>query len=60
MAGWGNAIRELVLIPGTGGVYDLEVDGVVVFSKHAAGRRDYPDDAEMLPLVREAIGPELG
>lgn len=59
MAGWGNAIRELVLVPGSGGVYDLEVDGAVIFSKHALGRRAYPEDDEMLAILRDAIGPEL-
>lgn len=59
MAGWSSVIRELVLVPGSGGVYDLEVDGAVVYSKHAVGRRGYPEADEVLPALREAIGPEL-
>lgn len=59
MAGWSSVIRELVLVPGSGGVYDLEVDGAVVYSKHAAGRRDYPQDDELLAILRDVIGPPL-
>ena len=59
MAGWGPILRELVLVPGSGGVYDLEVDGEVVYSKHAVGRKGYPEDDEVLPALRAAIGDEL-
>lgn len=59
MAGWGPVIRELVLVPGSGGVYDLEVDGAMVYSKHALGGKGYPDDDEVLPALRAAIGDEL-
>ena len=41
------------------GVYDLEVDGEVVYSKHALGGKGYPDDDEVLPALRAAIGAEL-
>lgn len=57
MAGWSSVIRELVLVPGSGGVYDLEVDGTVVFSKHALGRKGYPEDDELLAILRDVIGP---
>lgn len=46
-------------MPGTGGIYDLECDGVVVFSKHALGRKGYPDDDEVLAALRAVIGPEV-
>ena len=52
-------LRELVLIPGSGGVYDLEVNGEVVYSKHALGRTGYPEADEVLPALRAAIGDEL-
>ena len=46
-------------MPGSGGVYDLEVDGVMVYSKHALGGKGYPDDDEVLPALRAAIGAEV-
>ena len=59
MAGWGPRLRELVLIPGSGGVYDVEIDGEVVYSKHALGRKGYPEADEVLPAIRAAIGDEF-
>ena len=59
MAGWSPIIRELVLVPGSGGIYDLEVDGAMVYSKHAVGRKGYPEADEVLPALRAAIGDEL-
>lgn len=52
-------LRELTLIPGSGGVYDLTVNGELVYSKHALGRKDYPEDGEVLPALRAAIGNEV-
>jgi len=49
----------LTLVPGTGGIYDVEIDGAMVYSKHAEGRKDYPRDDEVLPAIRVAIGTEV-
>ena len=59
MDGWGPRLKELVLVPGSGGVYDVEIDGAVVYSKQAIGRSGYPDADEVLPSIRAAIGDEL-
>ncbi len=59
MAGWSSVIREVVLVPGTGGVYDLEIDDSVVYSKRALGHRSYPTTDDLLPTLRAALGPEL-
>jgi predicted Rdx family selenoprotein len=48
-----------VIVPGAGGVFDLEADGDVVFSKHALGLRAYPQPDEVLPALRAAIGDEV-
>ncbi|MBM3681148.1 MAG: hypothetical protein FJW81_07470 [Actinobacteria bacterium] len=56
--GWGPVLRELVIVPGSGGVFDVEVDGTMVFSKHALGLRAYPEPDEVLPALRTAIGDE--
>jgi predicted Rdx family selenoprotein len=45
----------LELVPGTGGVFDL--DGERIFFKRMIGR--YPQPEDVLPLLRERIGPEL-
>lgn len=37
------------LVPGTGGIFDVHVDGELVFTKKMLGR--YPDAADVLPLL---------
>lgn len=38
------------LIKGGGGIFDVEVDGSRIFSKHEAGR--FPEDDEILEQLR--------
>jgi len=38
------------LIPGSGGIFDVVVDGKQVFSKHALGR--FPEPGEVTRLLR--------
>jgi selT/selW/selH-like putative selenoprotein len=38
-----------VLVKGKGGIFDVEVDGRLVFSKHQAGR--FPTNDEILGLL---------
>jgi len=40
------------LIPGGGGVFDVSVDGKVIFSKKAMGR--YPDPEEIIGVLQKA------
>ncbi len=47
----------LELVPGTGGVFDVDLDGERIFFKKMIGR--YPQPEDVLPLLRERIGPEL-
>lgn len=49
-------IGELSLIPGTGGVFDILVDGEVVWSRSNEGR--FPDIKELKQRVRDRIAPE--
>ncbi|MDQ3981198.1 MAG: Rdx family protein [Actinomycetota bacterium] len=37
-------MTELVVVPSRGGVFEVEVDGSLVFSKKATGRHGEPDD----------------
>ena len=44
----------LEVVPGTGGIFDVHVDGERVFTKSMLGR--YPDPPDVLPLLRERMG----
>jgi selT/selW/selH-like putative selenoprotein len=41
---------EAELVKGDNGIFDVEVDGRRIFSKHEAGR--FPDTDEVLALLR--------
>ncbi|MEJ2670516.1 MAG: SelT/SelW/SelH family protein [Gammaproteobacteria bacterium] len=49
-------LDELSLQPGKGGVFEIIANGVVVWSRKAAGR--FPDITELKQLVRDQIAPE--
>jgi selT/selW/selH-like putative selenoprotein len=42
---------EAELLKGDNGIFDVEVDGRQIFSKHAAGR--FPENDEILGLLRQ-------
>jgi selenoprotein W-related protein len=50
-------LAALELVPGTGGVFDVDVDGERIFFKKMIGRYPQPDD--VLPLLRARIGTEV-
>ena len=50
-----HVISELVFVTGSSGVFDVEVDDRLLFSKGEAGRHAEP--GEVLRLFREQIGP---
>ncbi|GIV59349.1 SelT/SelW/SelH family protein [Rhodocaloribacter litoris] len=49
-------IGRLVLVPGTGGIFEIYADGERVWSRKAQGR--FPEIAELKRLVRDRIAPE--
>ncbi len=49
-------IGELTLQPGTGGIFEVWVEGELVFSRKEQGR--FPDIKEVKQLVRDKIAPE--
>lgn len=51
-------IAALTLVPGTGGIFEVDVDGVAVWSRVADG--GFPDIAELKRRVRDRIAPERG
>ncbi len=48
-------IGELALISGTGGVFEVRVDGELVWSREKEGR--FPESKELKQLVRDRIAP---
>ncbi len=51
-----NEIGELVLQPGTGGVFEVRVGEATVWSRGAQGR--FPEMKELKQLVRDRIAPQ--
>ncbi len=50
---WEGALGSLEIVPGTGGIFDVHVDGELVFTKSMLGR--YPEPDDVLPLLRERM-----
>ncbi len=48
-------IAEMVLKPGTGGVFELRVNGELLWSRKERGR--FPEIAELKRLLRDRIAP---
>jgi selenoprotein W-related protein len=51
------ALGEVALIPGTGGVFAVRVDGKTVFSRQEQGR--FPEIKELKQLVRDIAAPDM-
>ncbi len=50
-------LGEVALVPATGGVFDVLVDGAPVWSRHGQGR--FPEMKELKQLVRDRVAPDL-
>ena len=48
-------LGEVALVPGTGGIFIVRVDGEEIFSREGAGR--FPESKELKQLVRDRIAP---
>lgn len=48
-------VGEVALRPGSGGVFEVRVDGETVWSRRERGR--FPEAAELKQLVRDRIAP---
>ena len=51
---WEHVIGVLEVVPGAGGIFDVHVDGELVFTKSMLGRYPQPDD--VVPLLRAKLG----
>nr|MDT0661620.1 SelT/SelW/SelH family protein [Micromonospora sp. DSM 115978] len=49
-------LGEVALVPGTGGVFEIRLDGELVWSRKERG---FPDLAELKRLVRDRVAPEM-
>jgi selenoprotein W-related protein len=51
-----DEIGEVALIPGTGGVFEVRVDGQLVWSRKDEGR--FPEAKELKQRVRDRVAPD--
>ena len=49
-------LGEVALVPGTGGVFDVLVDGELIYSRKQEGR--FPESSELKQRVRDRIAPD--
>lgn len=49
-------LGEVALIPGTGGVFEVRVDGATIWSRKGEGR--FPEMKELKQRLRDVIAPE--
>ncbi|MFA6178477.1 MAG: SelT/SelW/SelH family protein [Candidatus Methylopumilus sp.] len=49
-------IASLSLVPGGGGIFEVRLNGQVLFSRKLAGR--FPESKELKQLIRDNIDPE--
>ena len=53
---FGQDISEVTLVPATGGVFRVELDGAVVWDRKVQG--GFPDSKQLKKLVRDHVWPE--
>jgi selenoprotein W-related protein len=49
-------IRELALVPGTGGIFRIEIDGALIWERKRDG--GFPEIAQLKRLARDHLAPE--
>ncbi len=49
-------LREVALVPGSGGIFEVRVEGTTVWSRKE--RERFPDMKELKQLVRDRVAPE--
>lgn len=53
---FGEELGEVALLPGTGGIYEIAVDGRVIWERKADG--GFPGPREIKQRLRDVIAPE--
>jgi selenoprotein W-related protein len=49
-------ISRLTLVPGTGGIFEVRLNGEIIFSRKLAGR--FPESKELKQLIRDRVDPD--
>ncbi len=49
-------LTSVSLMPGTGGVFEVRLNGAVIFNRKEHGR--FPESKELKQLIRDVIAPE--
>ncbi|MGH7908245.1 MAG: SelT/SelW/SelH family protein [Thermodesulfobacteriota bacterium] len=50
-----SELREVALVPGTGGIFEIRVDEKMIWSRKEKGR--FPDIKELKQIVRDHVAP---
>lgn len=51
-----DELREVALVPGTGGVFEVRVNGDAIWSRRAEGR--FPELKELKQRLRDRVAPD--
>ena len=51
-----SELGGVLLKPGSGGIFEVRLDGVVIYSRKAEGR--FPESKELKQLIRDRIAPD--
>ena len=51
-----NDLKAVSLLPGSGGIFEVRLNGAVLFSRKMEGR--FPESKELKQLIRDVIDPE--
>ena len=54
---FGDKLREVALVPGSGGIFEVSVDDASIWSRRERGR--FPELSELKQLLRDRIAPEM-
>lgn len=57
---FGDELGEVALVPGTGGIFEVRLNGERLWNKKEAGRFPEPKDIKQLVRDRIAPGRDLG
>lgn len=52
---FGAELGEVAIVPGSGGVFEVRLDGETIFSRAAEGR--FPESKELKQAIRDRIAP---
>ena len=52
----GEHLGEVALVPGDGGIFEVRVDGALVFSK--SEQRRFPESKELKQRIRDRVAPD--